>query len=906
MVFKTHIVYTLLIILSEEKGMEGTSVSFYNIHHLLGDGAFGEVWLGRHAHDPALSVAIKVFHPSLANDDEFVASIKSESRILNTLQHRNIVGFRELVIKDGFVALVMEHLNGDNGAERLQKESLPAEELYRVGYQLLEALSSVHDRKIFHRYIKPSNIFFCDNGTIKILDFGIATAVKGAKAIQSGTIQETVQYSAPELFKSEKANSSTDVYALGLSLWELYTGEVACTGSSTQQQMSWHRSQGLQSRDNSTLPLQMRDVLLSFCAIEPDNRPASVRDALEMWSKIDLDDDIDSYRQQPILGRAQGSKASASTFGASTPIEKSVGQSPNSVQSVNMSKDNMTNKSQPVGLEKEPKASQRNAPPKPEAPPNDPPSNSGGSTMSYVLIAGIVLVLGGVTLIGGAGLFYYYRITDGANEQDDYYSAYPEPPTAERAEINLLISVEGQILDLSGGGSSSWDSNVKEILVQAYDDNGSSSINTTSELNAIPCSVFEAIEISLKNGGEYSSGFINVYNFESDGGWMGNLLGFDLDIRSGAYSRASACLGLEEGQVIPTEPTERPPTVVQPPQSGVEAQILSLSGGGSSSWDSNVKEILVQAYDDNGSASINTTSEVNAIPCSVFEAIEVSLKNGGEYSSGFINVYNFESDGGWMGNLLGFHLNIRSQAYRNAETCFGNDVGTAPVPSQTSSVPAQILSLSGGGSSAWDDKVKAIIVSNYDTSGGGTINSANEVNAIPCSVFQAIDTSLLNGGEYSSSFVAVYGFVPDYIWIGYAFGFDESVRSTAYSRASSCLGGEPSAPTPVPSFSSGGVASQILSLSGGGSSVWDDKVKGILLLEYDSNDSNDIDSSSEVSAIPCSVFQAIDTSLLNGGEYSSSFIAVYGFEPDFIWIGYAFGFDESVRSIAYIRAVACL
>lgn len=213
----------------------------------------------------------------------------------------------------------------------------------------------------------------------------------------------------------------------------------------------------------------------------------------------------------------------------------------------------------------------------------------------------------------------------------------------------------------------------------------------------------------------------------------------------------------------------------------------------------------------------------------------------------------------------------------------------------------EIMALPDGGSSEWDDQVKNIMLSNYDSDSSGTLDTSSEVNSIPCDVWVAMDVGMKAGGEYSTSLLSVYGFDPDLFWVGYALGFDESMRSTAWNAGSSCVSDGPS----VPSIDMGSTAGTIMALSSGGSNEWDEQVKSILLSEYDRNGSGALDVTGEVSAISCDVWTAIDQGMQSGGEYSSSILAVYGFEPDLIWVGYALGFDESMRATAFRAGADC-
>lgn len=473
--------------------------------------------------------------------------------------------------------------------------------------------------------------------------------------------------------------------------------------------------------------------------------------------------------------------------------------------------------------------------------------------------------------------------------------AAPAVPEVVRAPV---ASMPDQILSLSGGGSSQWDDIVKGLLLNEYDSNGSGTINTSSEVEAIPCTVFQALDKGILNGGEYTSSLVSLYGFVPDSIWIGYAFGFDENVRSTTYMKASACLGLE---------TTSPATAAFS-ESTLTSQILSIPGGGSSAWDAVLKGYLLSAYDSNGSGKIDTSSEVSSISCNVWGAIHSGMISGGLYSSSFLTVYGFSPDYEWVGYVVGFSEDVSDIAYSAGANCIGSTT-PAPAPSSrgSSGLASQILSLSGGGSSTWDEGVRRLILSEYDSNGSGDLDTSSEVRSVSCSVWGAMNTGMINGGEYTTNILSVYGFDPSLIWVGYAVGFSEDVRTTAFAAGSACLGsGTSSSSGRSSSPSSSGIAPQILGLTRGGSSAWDEVVKTLLISEYDSNRTGEIDTSSEVSAIPCSVWNAMNRGMINGGEYTTNIISVYGFDPAMIWVGYALGFSESVRSAAYSSGASCV
>ncbi len=197
-----------------------------------------------------------------------------------------------------------------------------------------------------------------------------------------------------------------------------------------------------------------------------------------------------------------------------------------------------------------------------------------------------------------------------------------------------------------------------------------------------------------------------------------------------------------------------------------------------------------------------------------------------------------------------------------------------------------------GGGNEWDTRVTQIMLANHDLDGSGAIDKAPEVDSISCDTFRAMDEGVKEGWSYGLRII--YGFQADKIWIGNAVGFDERVRAYADAAIERCT---TVAPRPVHAQIRDAVP------GGGGHDAWDKEVASILLANFDSNGSRSIDSTTELMAMSCEVFGALDARVKEGWGYGLR--TIYGFEADKIWVGYALGFDESVRSGADLRIAGC-
>ena len=223
--------------------MKGQQVSHYRLTELLGAGTYGEVWKGVHVDDPAFTVAVKLVSPHVRDEPNFIAALRRECRALDRMDHPSIVRFRELVVRDGMVAMVMELLEGDDLEAVLATGPQPVDEVMRILDRVLGGLAYAHSKGVLHRDIKPGNIFRCRDGRVKLMDFGIARAADGTNATKTGTLKGTLDYMAPERFRNETPPAS-DVYAVGLVAWELLAGRRAAPDGDLPAKLGWHMMVG--------------------------------------------------------------------------------------------------------------------------------------------------------------------------------------------------------------------------------------------------------------------------------------------------------------------------------------------------------------------------------------------------------------------------------------------------------------------------------------------------------------------------------------------------------------------------------------------------------------------------------------------------------------------------------------
>ena len=221
----------------------GTSIGPYRILGLLGAGGMGEVY---RAHDPRLrrDVAIKILPSSFALDDERLQRFEREARILASLDHRHIATIYGVEEVHGAKALVLELVEGLTLAERIEAAPLDLHETLTIARQIADAIEGAHEQGIIHRDLKPANIKVRGDGTVKVLDFGLArsnaspaealaAATITAVATKEGTVMGTAAYMSPEQARGRAVDKRTDIWAFGCILFEMLAGRRAFEADGT-------------------------------------------------------------------------------------------------------------------------------------------------------------------------------------------------------------------------------------------------------------------------------------------------------------------------------------------------------------------------------------------------------------------------------------------------------------------------------------------------------------------------------------------------------------------------------------------------------------------------------------------------------------------------------------------------
>ncbi len=210
--------------------MIGKIVSHYKVLEPLGAGGMGVVYK---AEDTKLGrlVALKFLPAQLESDPDFNQRFVNEARAASVLDHPNICTIHEIgETDDGQLFIVMAHYSGESLRERLDRGPIGSIESITLGQQIVDGLQLAHEKGILHRDIKPANVFVTERGQAKILDFGLAKFLAGAKLTQTGTSMGTLAYMSPEQLQGQTVGIQTDIWAFGALTYEMLTGRAAFEG----------------------------------------------------------------------------------------------------------------------------------------------------------------------------------------------------------------------------------------------------------------------------------------------------------------------------------------------------------------------------------------------------------------------------------------------------------------------------------------------------------------------------------------------------------------------------------------------------------------------------------------------------------------------------------------------------
>ena len=259
--------------------MIGQNIGGYQINAHLGQGGMGNVF---RATDSMLGreVALKMLHPQLTIQPQFLERFKKEARVLAQLLHHNIAVIYNFIEQACNHFMVMEYVEGTNLDDLLKKyKALPPEFLVPVFIQVLEGLQHAHRKNIFHRDIKPANLMLTPDGTVKLMDFGIAKVAGEQKMTQVNKIVGTVEFMAPELIQGKDASAASDIYAAGVTFYELLSGKLPFESDTDFNLMQAILKKKINPPEklNASVPKALSDIVMKALDKKPENRFADAR-----------------------------------------------------------------------------------------------------------------------------------------------------------------------------------------------------------------------------------------------------------------------------------------------------------------------------------------------------------------------------------------------------------------------------------------------------------------------------------------------------------------------------------------------------------------------------------------------------------------------------------------------------
>lgn len=308
----------------------------YEVVSHIGQGGMADVFL---AVDTILNrqVAIKILRADLSTDAVSILRFEREAQAAAALAHPNIVEIYDVGDYKGHHYIVMEYVTGKTLKQVIRSRGpLVNEEAVDIMKQLCSAISEAHSRGIIHRDIKPQNVIVKADGSIKILDFGIATAKGSMQLTQANNVMGSVHYLAPELAKGEAASPQSDIYALGIVLYEMLAGDVPFKADQAVQIALKHMREPMPDVRliNASVPQSIANVITRATAKDPNNRYGSCREMLQDIStclrperlnerKLVLHEDVQKQKKEQTNVKAEPARGKHTNFTSSHTYETS-------------------------------------------------------------------------------------------------------------------------------------------------------------------------------------------------------------------------------------------------------------------------------------------------------------------------------------------------------------------------------------------------------------------------------------------------------------------------------------------------------------------------------------------------------------------------------------------------------
>ncbi len=262
----------------------------YELLEKKGDGGMAVVYKAK---DRLLNrfVAIKILRPEYIRDPKFIDSFRRESQSAAGLSHPNIVSVYDVGREGNIYYIVMELLDGENLSDLISRKApLDEKQVIDIARKIASALSFAHKKKIIHRDVKPHNILITDDGTVKIADFGIARAVNSSTIVNNtSTVMGSVHYLSPEQAKGGYVDARSDIYSLGIVMYDMLTGNVPFDGENAVSVAMMHMNEDVPAPSlvNPHISAMMDAIVLKAAARRPEDRFSSADELIEALNSLE-------------------------------------------------------------------------------------------------------------------------------------------------------------------------------------------------------------------------------------------------------------------------------------------------------------------------------------------------------------------------------------------------------------------------------------------------------------------------------------------------------------------------------------------------------------------------------------------------------------------------------------------
>jgi eukaryotic-like serine/threonine-protein kinase len=260
----------------------GDQIGDYEVTGILGVGGMGQVYQVRHTISHRIE-ALKVLAPGRAMTNEIVGRFLREIQLLASLHHPNITALHTAFRYEGELIMIMEFVEGLTLSAKLSASPMMLGTSLNHTQQVLAGLAYAHERGVIHRDVKPSNIMISNNGQVKLLDFGLAVPLLGPELTRTGTVLGSLHYMSPEQVLGEQIDARSDVYSVGVTLYQLITGRVPFDGASEYSIANGHlNSEPINPiKINSELPVRLSEIVLKSLAKSPADRYQTAKEFLD-------------------------------------------------------------------------------------------------------------------------------------------------------------------------------------------------------------------------------------------------------------------------------------------------------------------------------------------------------------------------------------------------------------------------------------------------------------------------------------------------------------------------------------------------------------------------------------------------------------------------------------------------